>query len=121
MSNWLNFDVIQGVVLEKIWLDECLNVGTRKLRSSSRVLMKWGMTLFMLVCIILGASTQAALNVSVADLTFPYLTHLLAALCVHKVVLYILLVMHWVACGWHLLADLEDAELSWYDTCSHIG
>lgn len=35
--------------------------------------------------------------------------------CVRKVVLYILLVMHWVACGWHLLADLEDAELSWYD------
>ncbi|CAN0527472.1 unnamed protein product [Ectocarpus sp. 8 AP-2014] len=21
--------------------------------------------------------------------------------------------MHWVACGWHLLADMEDADLSW--------
>lgn len=30
-----------------------------------------------------------------------------------KVVLYILLVMHWVACGWHLLADLENADMSW--------
>ncbi|CAM9948823.1 unnamed protein product [Scytosiphon promiscuus] len=38
---------------------------------------------------------------------------LLAAYNLVKVVLYILLVMHWVACGWHLLADLEDADLSW--------
>ena len=30
-----------------------------------------------------------------------------------KVILYVLLVMHWVACGWHLLADLEDADQSW--------
>lgn len=35
-----------------------------------------------------------------------------------KVILYILVVMHWVACGWHLLADLEDADLSWYDVNS---
>eukprot|EP00752_Nemacystus_decipiens_P002973 g2761.t1 len=38
---------------------------------------------------------------------------LLATYNLVKVVLYILLVMHWVACGWHLLADLEDADLSW--------
>lgn len=30
-----------------------------------------------------------------------------------QVILYILLVMHWVACGWHLLADVEDADMSW--------
>ncbi|CAM9812112.1 unnamed protein product, partial [Ectocarpus fasciculatus] len=38
---------------------------------------------------------------------------LLAMYNLVKVVLYILLVMHWVACGWHLLADMEDADLSW--------
>eukprot|EP00903_Cladosiphon_okamuranus_P007630 g7399.t1 len=38
---------------------------------------------------------------------------LLATYNLVKVCLYILLVMHWVACGWHLLADLEDADLSW--------
>ncbi|CAM9544189.1 unnamed protein product [Pylaiella littoralis] len=38
---------------------------------------------------------------------------LLATYNLVKVVISILLVMHWVACGWHLLADLEDADLSW--------
>ncbi|CAM9679507.1 unnamed protein product [Chrysoparadoxa australica] len=30
-----------------------------------------------------------------------------------RVCLYLFIVLHWVACGWHFLADIEAAESSW--------